>query len=319
MNLKKFLCTLSGDDYSIIIRCDDKLKNKFALIGGFVLFIFIMCFTSSYFTFTMIFENYIIGIPVSIFFSWMITNIYLLLLYTLTKNSLPHKIKPKARFFSLLIRIGFICFMAVMVSKPIESLIFSRPLHSEIATYKEEQIKLYTDSTTKYFDDQTAQLIKIIDKQKQLYGKFADDQIEGYTNLLQKKENQKYELISSMKELVNNSNYYIQGILILNYKFPLCWMLTLLVIIIFLMPAYLKNFLPMQSNYYSFKQYIETSLILQEYKLFKEDYKLLFKSKYEMEITFSESYLDAPFNTIRKTDGREFLKEDDLISELYND
>ena len=35
-------------------------------------------------------------------------------------------------------------------------------------------------------------------------------------------------------------------------------------------------------------------------------------------IQYSESFTDAPFNTIRKKDDREFLKENDLISDLYN-
>lgn len=82
----------------------------------------------------------------------------------------------------------------------------------------------------------------------------------------------------------------------------------------------------------------------EEYDIFKERYKKLFISnligniqypKNDIEkstcqelvnihnsmisnIQFSEPFIDPPFNTIRKKDEREFLKEDDLISDLYN-
>jgi hypothetical protein len=113
---------------------------------------------------------------------------------------------------------------------------------------------------------------------------------------------------------------------------------------IFLFPAYLKNFLGEQSVYYKTKRTIENRLVKEEYDVFKKRYKELFISKIisEMQypkqddkkgilkemvnihnsmirnIQFSESFIDAPFNTIRKRDEREFLKEDDLISDLYD-
>lgn len=318
MNLRKSLCTLSGDDYSIISRCGKDLQNRFAAIGGFVLCIFILCFVSSYFTFTMLFQNFILGIPIAIFFSWMITNIYLLLLYTLTKNVLPHIRNEKARLISVGIRLGFICFIAIVVSKPLEALLFSNQLGNEIANYKQEQIQKYTALTNEYFESETHQLKLIIEKQKKLYGNSATGQVEQYEQLLLKKENHKEVLISQMENLVEHSNYYIQSLLILNTKYPVCWLFTLFSIFIFMMPAYLKNFLAEQVNFYEFKKEIEMKLIQQEYASFKNQYNILFQTLHGTNKTFCESFEDAPFNTIRKKDGREFLTEDNLISELYN-
>lgn len=318
MNLRKSLCTLSGDDYSIISKCGNDLQNRFAAIGLFVLCIFILCFVSSYFTFTMLFQNFILGIPVSIFFSWMITNIYLLLLYTLTKNVLPHIKNERARIFSVGIRLGFICFIAIVVSKPLEAIVFSNQLSNEIATYKQEQIQKYTQITSEYFDNETHQLKIIIEKQKKLYGNSATGQVEKYEQLLVEKRKQKEVLISQMENLVEHSNYYIQSILILNTKYPACWLFTFISIVVFLIPAYLKNFLAEQSNYYKFKEEIETKLVQQEYASFKATYNILFQTNFNANKTFSESFVDAPFNTIRKKDGREFLTEDDLIAEMYN-
>jgi ABC-type multidrug transport system fused ATPase/permease subunit len=318
MNLSRILCTFSGDDYSIISQSDRTIQNRFKAIGGFVTAIFALCFISCYFTFTKLFQNYFIGIPIGIFFSYMITNIYLLLLYTLSKNSFPCKTDKAAQLFSISIRVVFICFIAIIVSKPIETILFSMPLENEIESYKQEQIDKYRKSTAEYYDAETKNLKLIIEKQKNLYDNAETSQIGNYEKLLKKKELQKDELIASMIKLVSNSNYYIQSIVILNTKYRTCWLITLFTMFVFLFPAYLKNFLGEQSFYYETKRTIENRLVKEEYASFKARYNLLFQEHLNQNIQFSEPFIDAPFNTIRKRDEREFLKEDDLISDLYN-
>ncbi len=318
MNLSRALCTFSGDDYSIISQSDKTIQNRFMAIGAFVTAIFALCFISCYFTFTKLFQNYFIGIPIGIFFSYMITNIYLLLLYTLSKNSFPCKTDIAAKLFSVSIRVVFICFIAIIVSKPIETILFSAPLENEIAVYKQEQISKYRKSTAEYYDAETKNLKLIIEKQKKLYSNAETSQIGNYEKLLQKKELQKDELITSMTNLVSNSNYYIQSIVILNTKHKACWLITLFTMFVFLFPAYLKNFLGEHSTYYEKKRNIENQLVKEEYASFKVRYNMLFQEYQNKNIQFSEPFTDAPFNTIRKKDAREFLKEEDLISDLYN-
>jgi len=318
MNLRRILCTFSGDDYSIISQSDKTIQNRFMAIGGFVAVIFALCFVSCYFTFTKLFQDYFIGIPIGLFFSYMITNIYLLLLYTLSKNSFPCKTDKAAQLFSISIRVIFICFIAIIVSKPIETILFSMPLESEITSYKQEQIDKYRKSTSEYYDAETKNLKLIIEKQKNLYSNSETSQVVNYEKLMAKKELQKDELIASMILLVNNSNYYIQSIVILNTKYKACWLISFFTMFVFLFPAYLKNFLGEQSFYYETKRTIENRLVKEEYASFRAKYNLLFQKRLNKNIQFSEPFMDAPFNTIRKKDEREFLKEDDLISDLYN-
>jgi ABC-type multidrug transport system fused ATPase/permease subunit len=344
MNLSRILCTFSGDDYSIISQSDRTIQNRFKAIGGFVTAIFALCFISCYFTFTKLFQNYFIGIPIGIFFSYMITNIYLLLLYTLSKNSFPCKTDKAAQLFSIAIRVVFICFIAIIVSKPIETIVFAIPLENEITEYKQQQIHKYSQTTHKYFDEEIRKLKLEITEHEKIADYTKSTQLENYKTRLQKKVLQKDELIASMIHLVSKSNYYIQSIVILNTKYRTCWLITLFTMFIFLFPAYLKNFLGEQSVYYKTKRTIENRLVKEEYDVFKKRYKELFISKIisEMQypkqddkkgilkemvnihnsmirnIQFSESFIDAPFNTIRKRDEREFLKEDDLISDLYD-
>ncbi len=318
MTIKKYLCTLSGDDYGIIEQCGQNLQNRFAMIGMFVLFIFCLCFASSYFTFIKLFPYSLVGIPIALFFAWMITNIYLLLLYTLSKNVLPHKGDKKTKILSIVVRIIFICFIAAVVSKPLEALLFSAPLGEEIAQYKNEKINKYNAITNEFFDGESDQIKLMIEKRKKLNEGSENVEIEKYRQNLIKKENQKNELISKMSNLVQNSNYYVRSIGILNSKYPACWLITLLIASIFLTPAVLKNFVSEKSNYYDLKRRIEVGLIRQEYFQFKTKYRQIFQDRFNEEKTYSELYADAPFNTLRINDRTEFLTESDLISELYD-
>jgi hypothetical protein len=164
MKLKKLLCILSGDDYGFIVR--SKMENHFAWIGLYVLAVFLLCFGSSYFTFIKLFPNYWIGIPIALFFAWMITNIYLLLLYTLSKNVLPHKKHNGTRLFSLILRIAFVSLIAVIVSKPLEALIFAIPINQEISAYKRQKLAEYNRSTEEYFAAETKEITSMLETQK---------------------------------------------------------------------------------------------------------------------------------------------------------
>jgi 16S rRNA G966 N2-methylase RsmD len=248
----------------------------------------------------------------------MITNIYLLLLYTLSKNSFPSVSNKGARTFSLSIRILFICFIAIVVSKPVETLIYSNQLRKEIEQFRQKQITLYTTSTTEYFDSETANMRSIIDRQQNLGMDNSATQIQVYEELINKKEEQKQKLIRSMTLLVNRSNYYIESIKILNVSYPSCWIITLVIILIFLIPAYIKNLLGENSAFYEIKGKIERRIVIEEYDIFKGKYSSIFQDNFQMDKSFVEIYIDPPFNTIRKKDERTFLKESDLLTDLYN-
>ena len=120
-----------------------------------------------------------------------------------------------------------------------------------------------------------------------------------------------------MKQLVKKSNYYIQGIIILNKKYPLSWFISLFVLILFIIPTFLKIFIHKDSIFYKTKHYVESHLVKYEYELFKEKYNEIFNNKYGMDLHYDEHFSDAPFNTKRKVNKRDLLKEDDLLDSLY--
>ena len=307
MSIKKLFWSLSGDDVNVIDKCNQTTKSHFTAIGILVASIFTLCFISCYFAFTNLLQNLWFGIIMGLFFALMITNIYLFLLYTLSKTGFPYIPNKTARFISVSIRLIFIAFISIIVSKPIESLVFSKQLNNEIQLFKNDKIERYAKSTKSYLD-------KEINEYKRLQIESDDD---FYLNLIKDREKKKVILITSMEHLVQKSNYYIQGIIILNNKYPISWIITAIVLIIFIIPTYLKLFIHKDSIFYKTKHYVESHLVKYEYELFKEKYNEIFRHKYEIDLHYIEHYSDAPFNTKRKINTEEIFKEDDLLDTLY--
>jgi len=78
-NFWRFLYTWSGEDNSILKTCNEGIQNRFALIGFFVLTIFVGCFLSaSFFTYNLFEGARWISLPIGLIWSAMLVNIYLL-------------------------------------------------------------------------------------------------------------------------------------------------------------------------------------------------------------------------------------------------
>jgi hypothetical protein len=179
-----FLCILSSEDYRIIEKCNHQTRYKFALIGFWVLMIFSLCFFSSLYAIIQIFNAGLIGIPLGFFFAWMITNIYLLLLYTLSKNVLPHTPSQQGRAASIFVRLFFISFIAMFIAKPFEAMLFNSYLKQDIASFKEEKFR----TTFKIIENNYEQ--KIAD-----YQEYADRGDGSYLELLENAEIEKLNSI----------------------------------------------------------------------------------------------------------------------------
>ena len=88
--LRDKLCRFSGEDFSIIRRCNLKIQIYFSVIGGFVLAILACCCISSFLLLEIISKNYhVINLCIAGIWGLIVTNLYLLTLYTITPRLLP--------------------------------------------------------------------------------------------------------------------------------------------------------------------------------------------------------------------------------------
>lgn len=129
--IRNRLCTFSGEDYTIIQKCNEKIQLYFSLIGLLVLVILLCSFASALYFTENLFHSVIVDIGVGIVWGYIITNMYLLLLYTISPTLLPTKIRKKQEVktnqfqlsFSMGLRIFIVILLAVIIAQPLNVLI----------------------------------------------------------------------------------------------------------------------------------------------------------------------------------------------------
>ena len=148
--LRRFFCFFSGEDDFIIGLIDAKTQLRFSLIGLFVSIVFVCCFWSSDLFISNMFHDELLGVSISVIVAMIFTNLYLLILYTVSPPLLPAKksiitqfgkvkyinehVPLKSRFigFSLLLRLSLLVLLALFIVQPFNVLIFSNaPDHGQ--------------------------------------------------------------------------------------------------------------------------------------------------------------------------------------------
>ncbi|MFV0163097.1 DUF4407 domain-containing protein [Empedobacter falsenii] len=125
------LCKFSGEDYAIIQKCGNKVQLYFSLIGLLVLVILLCSFASALYFTDHLFHNIIADIGVGIVWGYIITNMYVLLLYTISPTLLPTKERKKQKektypfklSYSMGIRIFIVLLLAIIIAQPLNVLI----------------------------------------------------------------------------------------------------------------------------------------------------------------------------------------------------
>ena len=130
-SFKRLLYQLSGEDYSVILKCSKKTQFYFSVIGMLVLLILICSFVSALFFTENLFHNSFVDIGVGIIWGFIITNMYVLVLYTISPQLLPIKntdmtnlkIVKSLPSFSLVLRLFILILLSVIIAQPITVLI----------------------------------------------------------------------------------------------------------------------------------------------------------------------------------------------------
>lgn len=121
------LCKFSGEDFAIIRKCSLKIQIYFSLIGLLVLIILVCSFASALYFTEHLFHSIVADIGVGIIWGYIITNMYVLLLYTISPTLLPTKIRDKQEVkinqfefsFSMGLRISIVILLAVIIAQPL--------------------------------------------------------------------------------------------------------------------------------------------------------------------------------------------------------
>jgi hypothetical protein len=290
----------------MIQRCDSHIQFRFAAIGGFVLLVICLCMWSAFSFVDYVFHhNRLLSLPIGIFWSLLVGNLYLLLLYTVSPPLLSstHKKKRGVRYLrtvvqayvegtstqsafspSMILRMLFIMMLALIIAQPVCISI---------------QVALFDVDCSLY--------------------------------------------ATAMRKLACSS--------------PLSWLVSVVIIAIFLLPVYWKFAIRNKSKFYSIKKDIEHRIVLDEYEQFKRQYRTILSGKvdsYNARVTERlvpliqqlekigsqhhaklmsqiqselasktinryEYWADHPFCTTPKAATAEYLSENDLLNKIYQE
>jgi hypothetical protein len=207
--------------------------------------------------------------------------------------------------------------IAIFISKPIEILLFGSWVSNDVIEYKKQLLFTYENISKTNFEQETSIINMIISSYAQNPNRSNIGLVEKYKSLINEKVKENERLSYRMSAILNDSNFYTYRLILLSTKYPISWLVTFAVILVFIAPLLLKSFLNVSNEYYQIKKDIEINIVLDEYQSFKESYNSFFRGKYSKEIKWEERYLDPPFNTKLKTDDKKIEDEKNLIDYLY--
>lgn len=232
--IRQFLFTCSGEDNLILKRCNTVIQKRFALIGGFVLLIFIGCFFSAtLFSYSLFQGAKWTSIPIGIFWGAMVVNMYLLLLHTISpaiiplackvkrkKKSIGIERETKLRFLnlSMLLRIGFMMLLAIIIAQPLNYSVLSSTVETHLEKHKiKERVTLYSLTNKRLIQSEFNNQKEFNSKVNTVLFGYEAQQIKNYLLSIDNKISADKTFIYLINKKIKQLNK-IEGHLFLNSK-----------------------------------------------------------------------------------------------------
>jgi hypothetical protein len=303
-----FFWKISGGDVTILRKCNPATRRMFTMLGLFVFVFHVLVFLGFLCTFLYVtsviqpsdgesntvisysiasesetsVKNVFVSLLSAAFLTFVFGNIYLLTIATFSRNVLPIRTSVSSTTFSIALRISFLVFLAIVISKPIEVMLVqgTSVLNNDIRSYKDE-------------------LHKQLDA-----GPLNDSQSD--------------EIRNKVHYTIDHGNFFLHkvGVISLTGKYAWTWIITVLVVVLFVYPVIVKHQLKADSPYYLKLKEIQVDIIKRSYEGFKQNFSAITAEQTGTPMEFYEPYEDAPFNTIRKCDNRKsaFRKQEEFLN-----
>jgi hypothetical protein len=302
---QSILCRLSGEDTKIIFNetVEAGVAEKFASIGLLVLLVLILSvYSSIHFLVDLLNGNHSAALLIGGFWGAMIANIYYFLLFTITPPLLmgrehvmhgaPALVTTEKKLLSrvsLGFRLLFVILLAIIVVQPWLVTIFdtSRWIDQERRAYRMEFVGL-TDNG-------------------------------GYSSDLPIVASQRKDARDRIDRLLSVNNFYTEKIRLIQRHYPLSWLVTMFVVLLFIAPIGLKYQIRNNSSFYTVKKEFEEHFVRSAYAQFKDRYATIFAERFGVATAWYESCLDPPFNTRKKEVQQECADQRQLLDAIYRD
>lgn len=303
----KVLWWFAGEDPYVLGKCSKNLRRRFSLIGILVIIISLVAGVSVAYGIEQILESTSADIIIGVYGGLFILILYLFLLHTLSRNVLPSiDSKWSGKFFSLVVRLGFLVFLGILITQPISYFILQKPVENELVNFKNQEIRDLNQRLNLKYAQKLNQVKNTLISKTQ------------FLNEIRNNDRLKNAELRTFIKSQENRDYFIRKILLLNtvsqsdnnikVNTPLVlssWALDLLFICLFITPVFLKIKISLSSEYYKTKKQIETKIIDAHFKRFIFSYNEILREEYsDSQLQFSSKYLNPPYNTELKSRPR---------------
>jgi hypothetical protein len=290
MNLMNFvfreLCRYYVVDPNIASQCSAKQRRVYIRMGLLMSFFFLCILISSFYATYLIFDQWFFAVIFALFWALSTINIYQFTLINIG-GSLFKKSKQQKTLFgwSKVLRFVYMTLIVLTVSKPIELYVFENSIDKFVLEFKTQKQLLYENDIKDYVT-------------------------KGWIT-----ETERPKYINEFNALNNRSNYFVQRLIILNEHFIFTWLITALLLLLFLYPSYRKLKYIESDEYEKINFEREEYLVMDQYKDFKTQYHAVFQHFNKNE-HFYEWAFDPPFNTMRIVDSRNHLSHQSFIDSI---
>lgn len=296
--LPLLLVKLAGGDYRLLLRSGPVVTRKFFQASVCLLLVLFLTTFSVFYGTDLLFHIWQVELLLALFMSALFGCIYLFLIITLSKST------RQGRLFNLAncVRMGFVVFMAFLVSKPVEVFFFSGMLDHKVAVYKTGLLTRYErqiDSLTAAERTATIYTIGQLQHQIDLYPDvhIRQDMQQLQQGLL-RMEGERKVYVELATRRIDRSDFLLYRIQQLSYR-PWAWVVCLIIVVLFLLPGYLIYSIPLTDPYYRLKDEAENTIVREEYADFRQRFAALFKNNWGLTVEPYTGFEDPPFNTIR--------------------
>jgi hypothetical protein len=294
---KRMMVGMIGIDYDELKKTSERNVDRFFLAAVCVIAILILSFISVYYAFELMFHMWYVQILLSLFFSLMFGVIYVLLIQTFSKQPLAQKRRYRLNISNIL-RGSFILFIGFLISKPIEIIALSSPLHKDIENYR----KALNTSFDKQIRAIYASDINKLKSRQTVYQQLVPSGSENYFDKLSTQiadlEMQEQTAINKAHIRIDQSSFFLQRVRLATGRYRSSWIICIIIITLFFIPAMLVYTISSNNEYYISKGLAEHALVLSHYLHFRKLYTEIFADHFRLKnIEFYESHSDPPFRT----------------------
>jgi hypothetical protein len=286
---------LLGAEYDLMR--DAGVLKRFYISSVSILVIMALTWISVEYAIDLLFHTIAIEIALAIFFCLLFVCIYIFLLNTFTKEN---SVRRGILNLSNIIRLGFIAFMGFLIAQPLVVMLYASKLAPSIENYKQYLIKTHSTKINALMEDEITNLVTrqhYYTIQKKMFGTHIyDEQLNKIDQTIKQMQEKEESFKLAALQTIDYNSFFLYRVQKVNREYPFSWLLTLLIILLFLLPGYLIYTISNQHEYYRLKKDQEKKLVLEAYSFFTNRYKALFNEQ----VSIFTRYQDPPFNTIRK-------------------